>query len=665
MSTNTTPSLPATGASPPLIKHEAPSVVETEGAGTLEVVDELTITHTAEPGQASTAQDEKTTADLLKAHAENDQYEELKKIAYKAVTGEPWHEGVKHLPKYEQDGILYFYKIKQYLAKHKHQFLKDETGSLFLLVDGVRVPLAHDKASVEQSRFMRRCCGISNLCFEAQNALRMLEEHAHDTDGSLKARRFAAFSADRKLVYVPIRVGDHKGFKVLRITADGFKVEENGKNEDKFWLDFPPLGKEAAGPFRWEECDPVEGLKQLERLCVNSQSTGRVQRWLTTMHEGVFPFVADAVRTRALMFHRGGTQQGKTTAAQRFTQLLGRGVVKGRFTQAALTIEGDSGLTVLDNREEGNFQDWLVDLLLYWSTGAESGAAMDGGKSLRLRSSSGRPVGVITSIEGPPNRPELLSRSLETWFKIEIDDDGTGTDHSSGTRRAVSEESYQADDQESEDRGDRDACEDEIIRRRDQICCAIMHVLKTYLALPGLGYDKKLWPAPSARRNLDGYFEVQARLLTAFEIVAEKPKGWAREIYLGWPATYLSNDETTEAEDPLDFPIYDLILRDQEGTFKEVTFTDDDDGTLKVMKVTEPAKLRNQLAKDYGMNYKIPASASSLSSRLKDGKFGRFRFFPTDHPGHKFLKRVSNKRIGNKKPIGFVLFDDLDDAEGT
>jgi hypothetical protein len=99
----------------------------------------------------------------------------------------------------------------------------------------------------------------------------------------------------------------------------------------------------------------------------------------------------------------------------RFTYLHGLGDVLGDFSVAALANSGDIGLLVMDNREQQNFTQELIDFCLFLATGAERGRSYSDG-TLRPRL-NGRPVGVITTIEGVV-KAELQARCVEVQYGV-------------------------------------------------------------------------------------------------------------------------------------------------------------------------------------------------------------------------------------------------------
>src|SRR5262249_12581134 len=137
-------------------------------------------------------------------------------------------------------------------------------------------------------------------------------------------------------------------------------------------------------------------------------------KWLFAMNAGLFPFIRDSVPARMITLLTGPSQNGKTTAARRYHLLQhGRqsGVnedVLGDYSVASLGNLGDTGLLVMDNKESQDMRRDYIGFLLFLATGAERGrSTADGHIRSRL---PGRPVGVVTSIEGF-SRNELQLRT--------------------------------------------------------------------------------------------------------------------------------------------------------------------------------------------------------------------------------------------------------------
>ncbi|HTC92893.1 MAG TPA: hypothetical protein VK699_05520 [Terriglobales bacterium] len=517
-------------------------------------------------------------------------------------------------PKHPEIGaIMLLNEALEKLASDKVKFgyLRDHEDQIFIVAEGVRVPLSLDLKSRAQNRFLLRVCDRTNSDREAQIMLKRWEVLADDSAEKLTFKRFSTISRDQKRIYVPVADG-----QILKIERDKFVLERNGDSQDKFWLEFP-LTQSGAGTFTWEETDPKPGLADFERLCINTMSTDEPGRWLCAMHEGLFPFVREVVRTRAIMVHTGPTQNGKTTAAERFSMMHGLGEVKTAENSVAATRNaGDAGYLIIDNLEQKQLTEARIAQIITLSTGGEDARSSRSGTTIRAASS--RPIAVITAIEGINIRPELTARTIEVHFEIK-----------------------------SGQKDDRDRTVLIILDRRDAMECALMHVLREWLRVREEG--KTLW-FDSTRPQFTNYFQLMCELIVAYERVAGKPEGWAKSIYSRWEST---NAVTLDdSEDALDYPIYTLLSSD---SFSHNLVPNNHwvlpedaviDGRPAILYVTEAAAMVSKLQST--MN-DAPRSATALVRRLNGGKFQRWAFLATG--SHPSLRRTSTKR-----PIGFAIY---------
>jgi hypothetical protein len=520
------------------------------------------------------------------------------------------------LPRSEREAILYEPQLNKYITKHNGQFIRDDDRSFHMILDNARIPLAYDRENCDQAKLMLDACGVSSLSQGAQAAIQRLRVSALTKASSLAIRQFAALSVDHSRLYIPVQGG-----KPLKITIESIEPVTNGDNEDKFWVEHPHVSGGMPG-FKYQpEYRTAEGLRRFEKLLVETQSCRvSAMRWLVAMHEGFFPFVRDYCRPRFILVHIGGTQQGKTSAAQRFTQLLGLGEVEGDYTAAALANQPDVGLLVMDNKEQANFTQPLIDFCLYLSTGAKRGRSTTDGK-LRPQATS-RPVGVITSIEGVP-RDELQSRCVEVVYEI------------NGTKV------------------DRDEVEDEILKRRSEILSAMVPVFQEWLRLRG---TKRFWtvcPLPNFERHL----VTLAELLCAFAKIAGKHDAWAEQIIHEWERQLSQSGADTEAENDLEFPIKHALKQvciappaDNSVSFEKITF----EGKLGTLFLTEAGTLLVILKRYFPRDLALPQNANGLGRRLRSARFRELKFLDNDpNPPLPQLKRTANKR-----PIGFFMADD-------
>src|SRR5262249_5765165 len=145
---------------------------------------------------------------------------------------------------------------------------------------------------------------------------------------------------------------------------------------------------------------------------------------------------------------------------------------------------GDIGLLAMDNREQCDLSQEYVNFLLFLSTGAERGRSYKDG---RLRPTEvGRPVGVITSIEGIAVKTELNKRCVEIRYAV------------------------------SGHKINREPIERAIQENRDSINTALVQVLSAFLIIHTTSTPN---PIPDFREH----FAALCNLLRAYGHIAGKP----------------------------------------------------------------------------------------------------------------------------------------------
>jgi hypothetical protein len=181
--------------------------------------------------------------------------------------------------------------------------------------------------------------------------------------------------------------------------------------------------------------------------------------------------------------------------------VLGFGELTGDATPAAIYAIGD-GVVFLDNKETKN-QSEFVDWLLFVATGAERQRADRSG--MLRRGSKGRPIVIVTCIEGLSSLTELARRNVEFEFE------------------ALSDEKVVAFSEKENKKA--------ILTNRDKIMSGIALVLRKFLA------DGELYPCltpPVAIRDFGDNWRTLCKLMHAYADVASKPDGWADEIITAW-----------------------------------------------------------------------------------------------------------------------------------
>lgn len=510
------------------------------------------------------------------------------------------------MPRCEREAKIYMQRLHAYIIKHKGQYLRGEDGSLHLILDGRRIPLLSSRENQELPRLMIDACGVSLVTQGAQAALQRLQVEAFKNAGGMTFRKFSGLSPDRSRIYIPV-----EGGQLLCITAAGITQVPNGANPDKLWIEHP-YGK----PFLYDPKPSGGGLNDFERLMIETQAC-RVpaMRWFVGMHEGFFPYVRDFCRARFLMEHSGGTQEGKTSGAERYIQLHGLGEVKGDCTVAFLANEGDIGLLALDNREQANFDQGLIDYCLFLATGAERGRSTSDGQ---VRRSSSRPAVVITSIEGAW-KAELRARRVEVMYEVKGKKIG------------------------------REDIENEITARRHEILSAMIPVFQVWLQRRSEQPRRKFWdecPLP----DFESHLSVLAELLCAYAEVAKKPEGWAEEIIDEW-VRQLSH-ESDEAEDDLEWYLQQILDLPQCDEFEEPAKISHE-GQPGTLHVTQAGLLLVLLRKRRVPEELLTKNANGLSRRLSSAKFRGFKFLTEATAPH--VEQL--KRVATKRPIGFFVPD--------
>jgi hypothetical protein len=509
------------------------------------------------------------------------------------------------VPKPEIQGEAYFTRLISYIAARNGKFLKNDEGDIFLLLEGREILLSQENVGL--SGLMLAACNVSTVLAGGRIAIQRLLVHAQKAAADTNSRQFSAVSRDEKRIYIPV-----SGEKLLQISEQKIQTVPNITNEDALWIKHPK-GK----PFKYVETDAQSGLASFEDLLVETLPCKHHEmRWFLGMHEGLFPLVRDFRTTQFLVVHRGATQQGKTSGAQRFNLLHGLGEVTGDASIPALSVEGDVGLLVLDNREQENLNPALVDYLLFLATGAARKRANNDGS--RVRSSEPhRPAAVITSIEGMDIKAELRERCVEVEFCV------------SGLKVG------------------REGTEKAILVQRDDILSAVVPVLQRFLSIRR---QQKKTPNPFSG-NFDAHFTALCDLLRAFADVAGKPDAWAEQMIAAWDRIIRQKSDGEDEESELEYHIREVLLRSlpQDVQRKPIKFQGRE-GTLYI--VESCAFLLTELKRPGLMT--LPKNPKGFSNRLSSERFRGFAVVrEADAPEHKELKRSAAC-----KPVGFFIPSD-------
>jgi hypothetical protein len=517
-------------------------------------------------------------------------------------------------PEPEIQGEVYATRLIKHIAARNGTFLKNDEGDIFLHLEGREILLSQENVGL--AGLMLAVCNVSTVLAAGRIAIQRLLVHAQKAAADTNFRQFSAVSRDEKRIYIPI-----SGEKLLQVSEEKIQTVPNITNEDALWIKHPK-GK----PFKYV-ADAQSGLASFEDLLVETLPCKHHEmRWFLGMHEGLFPLVRDFRATQFLVVHRGATQQGKTSGAQRFNLLHGLGEVTGDASIPALSVEGDVGLLVLDNREQENLNPVLVDYLLFLATGAVRKRANNDGSKVRS-SEPHRPAVVITSIEGMDIKAELRERCVEVEFCVNGQKVGR-----EGTEKAI-------------------------LAQRDSILSALVPVLQRFLSIR----MQRKTPNPFAG-NFDAHFTALCDLLRAFADVAGKPDAWAEQMIAAWDRIIRQRSDGEDEESELEYHIREVLLRPlpQDVQRKQIKYLGRN-GALYV--VERCAFLLNELKRSGLLN--LPRNPKGFSNRLLSEKFRGFMVVrEADAPEHKELKRTASRR-----PIGFFIpNDDMtvhDDAESA
>ena len=507
----------------------------------------------------------------------------------------------------EKAAYIFERRLFGHIKERRGQFLRDESGSFHLIIDGRRVPLNYARDNYGLADLMIHACGVGTINAGAQAAIQRLQVIASKNTGGLRLRRFSAVSDDEKRLYVP-----NHGGSLLQITAGGITTVSNGDNPDSFWLEHP-----NSSPLTYTDGDPIPQLDHFERLLVDTQAcVVPAMRWFVAMAEGLYPYVRDLCPARLLLVHIGPTQSGKTTGAKRFTLLHGVGDVKGDYTPAALGNMPDPGLLVMDNKEQANFSQALIDYCLFLATGGERGRSNSDGEN--RTGSATRPAAVLTTIEGVV-KAELQKRCVNVEYAPKLP--------------ALK----------------RGPIEKEISQRRHEIGSALMQVLRRYLEIKDTG-DSLPNPIP----EFEEHFTALCLLLMAYADVAGKSREWATDIINSWDRTLAERDsDETDLEQPLLRLFRDPVMT---GDVRRERITHA--GCCGTLYITEMGDLLTLLQRLNLHDLALPKNASGLGRRLRSTNFQGLSILDEDS-GLDCLKRTRAIRpVGVFIPNADVVPDD-------
>ena len=384
--------------------------------------------------------------------------------------------------------------LNKFIANKAGVYVQGDDGEFSVIIDGKRVALNYETDNYELNGLLLKVCKITLHDQITRSVVLRLIQVAHAAAGKFKLRKFSAMSPDQKQLYVPLK----DSAKLLCVTAHGITIVPNGTNEDAFWIEHPNLDPEAEA-LDYVAGDPKPGLAEFERLIVSRMATRTPEMaWFLAMEEVLFTFVREINHDRIIVWHEGPKGSGKTTSARACCYLFGLDAT-GDTTAPSLNRLGDCGLLVMDNKEGLNFTPGFTGFVVYLATGTLSLRAQGDGYKVRNRH---RPVGVITSIEGP-DKPEVQDRMVEVSFNAHERDRSSF---------------------------DTDAHKLEIRQHRHLIVSALMHVLRRFMETA----QQRDIQVPASVARFSNNFRTLVSLLTAYAEVSEKPAGWIEQIVAVW-----------------------------------------------------------------------------------------------------------------------------------
>ncbi len=509
----------------------------------------------------------------------------------------------------EVQGQQYFKLLVAYIKKQDGKFIRNDEGDIFVLLDGREILLSRENVGL--AGLMLAACNVSTVLAGGRIAIQRLLVYAQQDASKTHSRQFSAVSTDGHRIYIP--VADER---LLQISEEKVHVVPNFTNMDSLWIKHPK-GK----PFNYAGGNPQGGLSLFERLLVETLPCKHAEmRWLLAMHEGLFPLVRDFRTSQFLVVHRGATQQGKTSAAQRFNLLHGLGEVTGDASIAALSAEGDVGFLALDNKEQENLNPSLIEYLLFLATGAGRKRASNDG--LRVRTSdTHRPAVVITSIEGVAIRAELRERCVDVEFCV-------------SNRKVGREDAERA-----------------VVEHRDEMLAAMVPVLQRFLSIRR---ERRPTPNPFLG-NFDAHFTALCELLRAFADVAGKPDDWAESLIAAWDRIIRQREDGEDEGSELEYHVRDVVISasafNPNVQLKQIKLRGRA-GTLYIVKGC--AFLLSELQKRPGLFGLLPKNPNGFSNRLKSEKFRSFEVLRENDA----LELKDLKRRAGYKPIGFFMPSD-------
>jgi len=413
----------------------------------------------------------------------------------------------------EKEAKKYCQQILTHVKDKNGCFLVEERedgNEYSILIGKRRTPVNVEKNNHALIDLLFEVCDISRSAKIAPSLIDRLGYEARKAANKLKLRKFSAMSSDGKRLYWPLA----DSMKLLRITAEGREIVDNGTNDDHLWLEIPvgaALDEFGDGiGLEYKEADPKEGLAAFERLIVENQAC-RVpeMRWFVAMQEALYPGVRDLNAHRILVRHSGDKNNGKTSGAQFVAAMHGLRYFFN-VTEAYLRRNiRDCGVMVIDNLEEEDQSRSMQRHQLASATGG-------GGGRCGATSDKYRPVEVYCSITGS-SKPEIESRYVVVDYHLDDDHPLLNLD----------------------------SVLLEIRQKRHLMLSALMPVYQRFLQT---NQEQRSITVPREIRA-PGNFTAIARLLYAYADVAQKSAVWADAIVDGWRKTIAAEKAEIEGDE--------------------------------------------------------------------------------------------------------------------
>lgn len=392
--------------------------------------------------------------------------------------------------------------LLHYLESQRGTFVRDNSGELFILLNGKMISLHTDGVKptheLEHLLFTHGLPGAASSV--SKLVISYLQRFAYScTDADVTAEKFVALKND--CIYIPAADG------IVLISKDGVTQAQNVDNPDKVLVE--PLSGQK--PFTFIREQPVEGLRLFEGLVIDSQTvTIPAMAWLSAMQELFFPFISPKYEgERAIIAHTGPSNSAKTGSEKAFVRLHGFNEPTTKISSAELQNSRFAGILFLDNQEEHNLSPSIQDGLITMSSGGEK-------KVVGSHRRGQRPIVTFTTIEFSL-KTELKNRAVEIKHSLTAE-----------KMKSFSEQDHT----------------EKVLASRDKIMSAVMYVIAEFARQARTEEE-----VPDGATKFSDNYRALCRLLRAYETTAQKPKGWADQIIAVWHQQLSEHSEGPANED--------------------------------------------------------------------------------------------------------------------